>query len=142
MAPRRTTTPAPDIEDVEQEPPFRGGDIETRIGLIERDSRSHARSLTEIATRYAGMEHRVNELADWKMNEMLAAARSEEREKALMERLNRIDINITELKTSTDRNIAEMKSGPNKLLWLAVQAAMPAIVIGVAAMIARGSGLL
>jgi hypothetical protein len=111
----------------EQEPPFRGGDLETRLGLIERDSRSHARSLTEISTRYAGLEHRVDELTTWRMNEMLAAAREEERDKALMDRLNRIDTNISDL-----------KAGPNRLLWLVISNAMPAIVFGVAWFIARG----
>ena len=65
--------------------------VARRVALLERDSRSQARSLTEIVKVVAEQGLDLKKLGEWQMTRLLAEAREEERDKALYTRLDQIE---------------------------------------------------
>jgi hypothetical protein len=86
--------------------------IEDRVRMLERDTRAHARSLTEIVkvghdhdteikrlgTVTDAHEKELEKFAAWQTTRLIAEAREEERDKSLKDRLDRIDTSIKAVK--------------------------------------------
>ena len=87
-----------------------------RVGLIERDTRDHAKSLTVITNE-------ISHLAAWKSGLDVMLAREEERDKAITRRLDSIE-------TSIQRNSSEW----SKLQWIVIGS----VVAAAAAFVFKG----
>lgn len=90
---------------------------EHRLGLLERDARSHARSLTEIIGTMRTFADDLKLLREWQMNRLVAEAREEERDKALYRRLDELSAAI---KSMRDRD--------GRVLWIIGTALLLAFV--------------
>jgi hypothetical protein len=101
--------------------------VARRVALLERDSRSHARSLTEIVKVVAEQGLDLKKLGEWQMTRLLAEAREEERDKALYTRLDQID-----------GSIRTMQSVWTRILWIAAGVIVPGAIIGVALVLVYG----
>lgn len=91
--------------------------LERRVDLLERDSRNHARSLTEIVNVVGAQGNDLKKLGEWQMTRLLAEVREEERDKALYTRLD-----------SLDTAIKGMREGWTKILWTIGGAVIVALV--------------
>lgn len=118
-------------DEPEEEPSLRRLTLSRRVALLERDSRSHARSLTEIVKVVGAHSDEIKELGDWKMGRLLAEVREEEREKALLSRLDQIDASI--------KNMREVWT---RILWIAAGVIVPAAIVGLALVLVYGVNLL
>jgi hypothetical protein len=104
-----------------------------RVRLLERDTRAHARSLTEIVKTVASQGDDLKKLEEWRMTRLIAEAHEEERDKALYGRLDQIDASIK-----------AMRGVWTKIAWIAAVPVVTAVVVGVGVMIvnaAKSGGL-
>jgi hypothetical protein len=102
--------------------------LEDRVRLLERDTRAHARSIGEIVGKAAGLMDRLISVEEWKVTRLISEAREEERDKALYSRLDRID-----------ESIKSMRGAWSKIMWIAAATIIPAVVIGVAALVVQAA---
>jgi hypothetical protein len=105
-----------------------------RLTLNERDIRSHARSIGEIVKTVASLGDDVKKLGEWQMTRLVAEAREEERDKALYGRLDRIDASVN----GTKEDIKAMRGVWTRILWIAAGVLVPAVILGVAAVLVFG----
>ena len=124
----------PDIDDEPLDPRTERLTIRERVGLLERDSRSHARSLTEIVNVVGELSVDMKKLEEWQMTRLLAEAREEERDKALYGRLDRIDTSIN----GTKDDIKAMRGVWTRILWIAAGVIIPAALLGIALVMVYG----
>lgn len=101
-----------------------------RVGLLERDSRSHARSLTEIVKVVANQGDDLKKLAAWQLTRLVAEAHEEERDKALYGRLDGIDASIK-----------AMRGAGTRALWIVAGVVIPAVILGIAIVLVLGAKL-
>ena len=103
-----------------------------RVLLMERDVRSHARSLGELVTNDAKLERRVSALEEWKMQRQIAEAREDERDIALGARLTRIEQSIEHGVAGLEHQIRGIKNFGWRIFWIAAVPAVGGLVIVVA----------
>jgi hypothetical protein len=104
--------------------------VEDRVGLLERWSRNHARSIGEITDVVGRQGVKLEAIEKWQMERLVAEAREQERDKALYERLDRIDANID-----------SMRGVWTRIMWIAAGTVVPAVVAGVALLLVFGANL-
>jgi hypothetical protein len=97
-----------------------------RVRLLERDARSHARSLTEIVKAIAAHDIDLKKLEEWRMTRLIAEAHEEERDKALYGRLDRID-----------ESIKAMRGVWSRIVWIAAGTVIPAVLAGLAVIVVQ-----
>lgn len=119
------------MADDEEETTSRPLTLGRRVGLVERDVRSHARSIGEIVKAVEHYDTRFRALEEWKTAQQLSAAREDERDTYLTERLARIELSI-----------ADIKSGWMKAFWIVAATVIPAAVLGVALALVFGTKLI
>jgi len=117
-------------QDDEGDGPVENLSVEKRLGLVERDVRSHARSITEIINTLNGHGSKIEKLDAWQMTRLLAEVREEERDKALYGRLDLID-----------ESIRSMRGVWTRIMWIAAGTVVPAVVAGVALLLVFGANL-
>lgn len=115
---------------------------ELRLSTLERGLEDHARSLSEIVNSVRNLASsieplrplpdRITAMEEWQVNRRVVEAHEEERDKALYERLDRIEKSLNE--ANARRNglwleLAKMAMGP----------IVTAVVIGVAAMVLQAA---
>lgn len=105
-----------------------------RLSLVERDVRSHARSIGEIVDHVQSLGIDVKKLGEWQMTRLVAEAREEERDKALYGRLDRIDASVN----GTKDDIQAMRGVWTRILWIAAGVLVPAVILGVAGVLVFG----
>lgn len=108
--------------------------MQERATLLERDVRSHARSIGEIVKVVGSLGDDVKKLGEWQMTRLVAEAREEERDKALYGRLDRIDASVN----GTKDDIKAMRGVWTRILWIAAGVLVPAVILGVAAVLVFG----
>lgn len=102
-----------------------------RLALVERDVRSHARSLSELVRIQHEHATEVGDLARWKLEKLLEEAREDERAKALNDRLTRIE-----------NSIKDLTGGITKALWIGAVPLIGAMVLGLALVVVFGTKLI
>lgn len=115
--------------------------IGQRVGLVERDLRAHSRSITEIVQDQRKLETRISEIEEWKVTKEIAAAREDERDKSLYERLGRIELGIEHSFTSLRKDIGAIRNFGWKIFWIAATPVVTAIVILIAIGLLYGAKL-
>jgi seryl-tRNA synthetase len=98
-----------------------------RVTLLEKWSRLQAKSITEITRLQSEASRTLAEIAQWKLQRMIEEAKEEERQKALNDRLARIEKSLIELEDTLKR-----------VVWLIVTPILGAIVLGSAAIMVLG----
>lgn len=117
----------------------RGGlTIERRVDLLERDSGRHARSITALVQAQAAHGKEIDALGEWRMSRLLAEAREEERQKSLLDRLERIDASIL----GTKGDIKSMRDVWTRILWIVAGVVIPAAIAGIALVLVYGAAAL
>lgn len=111
----------------------------TRLGLLERDSRSHARSITNIANTFKGYSGKISELLEWKMEQTIRDVRDEERNKALDVRLSSIEKAISEGFRTAGDEIKNIKGFGMRLFWIAAGVGVPTALAGLALVLIFGA---
>lgn len=85
-------------------------DLNHRVGLLERDFRDHAKTISNIVEE-------VRVISSWQRSQDLIMAREDERDKALNKRLDAIEADIRSI-----------KGGFSKAQWVVISAVILAIV--------------
>ena len=106
--------------------------IGQRVGLVERDLRAHSRSITEIVQSQRSLDLRLGELEEWKVTREIAAAREDERDKSLGERLGRIESSIADGLSGLKKDISSIRGFGWKIFWIAATPVVTAIVVLIA----------
>lgn len=101
-----------------------------RVGLLERDVRSHARSITEIVHNQRGQATEIATLSGWKMDQVIQQAVREERDKNLLERIGRIEESI-------QKGFAGVQGFGWRIFWIVMGTVIPAAVVAVAIILAN-----
>jgi hypothetical protein len=129
-APDRTEAQLSDDPDMDGLGLTQPATTEERLNLLERWSRSHARSIGEITDVVGRQGVKLEAIEKWQMERLVAEAREEERDKALYARLDRIDANIN-----------SMRGVWTRIMWIAAGTVVPAVVAGVALLLVFGANL-
>lgn len=122
----------------EEEEPRHGLTVAQRIGLAERDLRAHSRSLTEIVNSHRGLEGRISKVEEWQVSKQIAEAREDERDKALYDRLGRIEESIREGIAGVELKVGKITGFGSRIFWIAMGTVIPAIVLVTALTIVWG----
>lgn len=109
-----------------------------RIELAERDLRSHARSLSEIIRVQTEQHAELHELREWRVTRMMAEVREDERDKALSDRLSRMEEGIRSGIDSVKKDVQSIRSAGYRVFWIAMGTIVPAAIIGVALVLVFG----
>lgn len=127
-------------EDTDKEPiiPSTRAALETRVALVERDVRAHARSITSLVENDQRQEIAIQGLEDWKMNRLLVEAREEERDKSLYGRLERIEASIASGIAAVSSEVKGIKGNFSRAFWIAMGTLIPAVILGAALVIVFG----
>lgn len=132
-----------DVEDEEEvgteTSPEEKIDLKHRIRLLERDTRSHSRSITKLTEHWEMLGTRTGGLEEWQMERRLAEVREEERSKALNERLERMEKAFVDGVAEVTGNLAEIRGFGAKVFWIVMGTVIPALVLGVALVIIFGA---
>lgn len=78
-----------------------------RLDRIERDSRDHAKSITEIVNGHSGLAGRISVLEQANNHRTVLEARQEERA-----------IARETWQKKVEKDLSDMRGGVNKLLWI------------------------
>lgn len=124
----RVTKPQDDLQEGEE--PVEAVSVERRLSLVERDTQSHARTITEIVNTLQSHGSQLEKLDAWQMTRLLAEVREEERDKALYSRLDLID-----------ESIRSMRGVWTRIMWIAAGTVVPAVVAGVALLLVFGANI-
>lgn len=128
----------PDASD-EEEMPVKGVTLGHRVGLVERDLRSHSRSITVIIDNYAGLHARLTALEEFKLERLVTEAREDERDKALDGRLTRMERSIEEGLKAVHVQVQGMRAVWQKVLIGASIPVLAAMMLGAAWLITVGA---
>lgn len=115
--------------------------ISQRVGLVERDTRAHSRSITEIVQNSRILEGRISALEEWKVTRDIAAAREDERDKSLYDRLGRIETSVASGISSLKKDISAIRGFGWRVFWIAATPVVTAIIILVAIGLLYGAKL-
>lgn len=103
-----------------------------RVRLLERDVRNHSHTLTSLVEHQSNTSKHLRELEEFRMERLLAAAREDERDKSLGDRLTRIEASIDVGLDALTKQINAIKAVGVKLGWIIIGAVVPGVLLGVA----------
>lgn len=131
-----------DADDPEAPLPATRLALETRVALTERDVRAHSRSITELVLNDQKQSASLKELEEWKLTRLLAEAREDERDKALGDRLGRIENSIEKGIAAAIAEVNAIKGNFSKAFWIAMGTIIPAVILGVALILVFGTNMI